>query len=95
MAKNFKSFVQWAILNAKTKITELAKSELSNAEKKKRLDSYLMDIITVNFDYYMPSGIIAKFCYKYVVTKLILPHISEFTQMIYDLLKAKIDGVTK
>lgn len=95
MGKDLKSMVSWIVLNAKSKIKELATTELSNNDKKSKLDDYIKDVLEVNYDYYMPNGILAKFCYKYVIKKMVLPHISDFTQIIYDLLKSKIVGVTK
>lgn len=95
LEKDLKSFVRWMAINAKTKIKELALTELNNNEKKAKLDSYMTDIIVHNADYWMPKKPIVKFVLNYVINKFILPNISGFTQLIYDLLKTKIEGVTE
>lgn len=95
MANSLKNLVIFITRNAKAKIEELASKEYENQEKKRRLDAYITDIIVTNFDYYMPKIWWAKLCYKFTVEHFIMPHISDFTQLIYDLLKMKIEGVTK
>lgn len=95
LKKDLITFVKWVIINAKTKIKELALTELNNDEKKAKLDSYMTDIIVHNADYWMPKNPIVKFVLNYVINKFILPNISGFTQLIYDLLKTKIEGVTE
>lgn len=95
MTNKFKSFVENIISTAKEKITELAKSELGNTEKKALLDSTIINYIQTNASLFTPSGVISKFCYNWVINKCIIPYVDDFTQIIYNLLKSKIAGVTE
>jgi hypothetical protein len=89
MSIKFLEFVQNAVDEAKGDIAELAKTKLTDKNKKSKLDEKITEFITTGMD---KVGL--NWIAKLAVKKLILPHISDFTQIIYDLLKEKIDGVT-
>lgn len=92
----FKKIVAEFIKFAKLNIADLAKTELSNKEKKAKLDKavegWLIPLLaTVKFSIpFVPDFII-----KFVFDKFILNNIPVLTQAIYDLIKDRIDGVTK
>ena len=77
---------------AKTKkeIIELAQTELSNENKKLTLDHSLTDFLTKAID-----GLTVNVFAKIILKKLFLPIVPELTQWIFNLLKAKVEGITK
>lgn len=75
---------------AKDKIVELTKKEISNEEKKEILDNAVTAYIIQTLNAVSPN-----FFIRWAITKLLLPNISIITQKIFDLLKEKIDGLTK
>lgn len=88
---SLKDFIKGFSETAKTYIEKFEQyKELSNEDKKKRVDDILttyclnaIDNLGLNF--------ILKFAFK----KLIIPNIPALTQAIFDLIKAKVDGITK
>lgn len=84
---DFLELLNGVVNTAKEKITELAKEEIENEEKKAKLD----EVITA-FVENMLTKVKLNFFVKLCIKKLVLPHIAEITQVIYDLLKAKITG---
>lgn len=95
MSKGFKKLIERVVTIAKNSICELAKTELSNKVKKERLDNAVIKFITNNAVVYAPTNIFAKFVFNFVINKFILPYIDDLTQLIYNLLKSKINGVTE
>lgn len=93
MSKGFKNLLKSVVLEAKRTICVLAETELSNAAKKEKLDKAVTKYIKNTMVLYAPSNIIAKFCFNFVINKFILPYIDDLTQLIFNLLKCKIDGV--
>lgn len=88
---NFKTFIIKFVEKTKNIILELEKfSTLSNEDKKETLDEQ----ITLWADEAINSLPLNLFC-KWVLRKYVLPNIGTFTQMIFDLLKAKVEGFTK
>ena len=83
-------FITEFIDNAKCKITELAKTELENTEKKHQLDMFIASKVTE-----LVGKLKLGWFTKLVISRCVVPNISIFTQHIYDLLKAKVEGVTK
>lgn len=74
----------------KKNITELAQTELNNKNKKMILDSKIMNFLDdalVNIN--------ANFLLKFALKKLLLPNVSLITQIIFDLLKERIKGLSK
>lgn len=63
---------------------------LSNDEKKARLDDVLTTYATNAV-----NKLNMNFVVKLVFKKLLIPNIPHLTQAAFDLIKAKVDGVTK
>ena len=86
----FKVLIQNFVKFATANITELAKKELDNTDKKAKLDNamkvYLLTTLT---------GCKLNLITKWVIEKYVINNIPVLTQAIYDLLKDKIKGVTK
>lgn len=86
----FKMVVAEVIKFAKLNIADLAKTELENAEKKSALDraikGYLVPLLATT-----KMGFITKF----ILDRFVINNIPVITQAIYDLIKSRIDGVTK
>lgn len=77
--------------NIEIKIQELEEfNNLPNEEKKKRLDEFALMLIIKGIDA-LPINMILKYSLKWFFTN----HISAITQVIYNLIKTKIDGITK
>lgn len=74
----------------KTSITKLAETELSNENKKIALDHRIITFLDTAFE-----NLTINFVLKMILKKLLLPNVSLITQLIFDLLKEKIKGVTK
>ena len=86
----FKNFILNFVNTTKQNIIELAKTELNNNNKKLILDQRIIEFLENTI-----AGIKINFILKLALKKLLLPNVSVITQIIYDLLKAKIDGITK
>ena len=86
---NFKEFLNEFITKTKEEIKELAKTELENKEKKTSLDEKIIGFVQAAL-----NSAKLNFFAKFVLKKFVLPYICEFTQIIYDLLKTKINGIT-
>ena len=86
---SFKEFLIELKETAKNEIKELAKSKLESFEKKEKLDLVVKTLIETTL---LKANI--NMFFKFILKRLILPYVSDLTQLIYDLLKAKINGVT-
>ena len=86
----FKTFLEYLKNYAKVTIKDLATKELTNVQKKRQLDRAIELFIVSTLD-----GAKLGFITKFVIDKFVLKHIPEITQFVYDLLKSKIEGVTK
>lgn len=86
----FQVIVAELIRFAKLNIAELAKSQLDNAEKKNALDrairGYLVPLLATSK---------MSFVTKFIFNKFVIDNIPVITQAIYDLIKARIKGVTE
>lgn len=88
---NFKTFITKFVEKTKNLILKLEKfSTLSNEDKKETLDEQ----ITLWANEAINSLPVNPFC-KWVLRRYVLPNVATFTQMIFDLLKAKVEGFTK
>lgn len=87
---DFLEFLNGFVNTAKEQITELANAELDNTEKKAKLDA----VITAFAENTLAKAKLNIFV-KLAITKIVIPHISDITQVVYDLLKVKITGVTE
>ena len=86
MKESFKNFVREFVGNAQEKITELAKTEIANEEKKAKLDEAMIAFVTLVLDKAKINGLV-----RLLIKKLVIPCIDDITQIVYDLLKAKIE----
>ena len=86
---DFIEFFNGFVNTAKEQIKELANEEIENTEKKAKLDTAIGVFIETTLAK-AKLNIFVKLCIK----KLVIPHVAEITQVVYDLLKAKINGVT-
>ena len=64
--------------------------ELSNEEKKKRLDYHLTEYTEMAID-----NLGLNFIFKFTLRKILLDNIPVITQTIFDLIKAKVEGAIK
>ena len=88
---DIKTFIQNLATNAKNYIEKLQQyEELSGEEKKERLDEIIEEYIEVAID-----SIKMNVVFKYVLKKLLLANVPVITQVIFDLIKTKIEGITK
>ena len=85
-----KEFIKNFAEQTKNKIIELAHTELTNENKKLMLDHHIVDYVERAI-----NGLTINFVFKMALRKLILPNISVITQLIFDMLKARIEGITK
>ena len=86
----FKNFILNFVNTTKQNIIELAKTELNNNNKKMVLDQRIIDFLDNTI-----AGVKLNFILKLALKKLLLPNVSVITQIVFDLLKARIDGITK
>lgn len=86
----FKNFILNFVNTTKQNIIELAKTELNNNNKKMVLDQRIIDFLDNTI-----AGVKLNFILKLALKKLLLPNVSIITQIIFDLLKARIEGITK
>lgn len=86
----FKNFILNFVNTTKQNIIELAKTELNNNNKKMVLDQRIIDFLDNTI-----AGVKLNFILKLALKKLLLPNVSIITQIVFDLLKAKIEGITK
>ena len=88
---DIKTFIQNLAKNAKNYIEKLQQyEELSGEEKKERLDEIIEEYVEVAID-----SIKMNVVFKYVLKKLLLANVPVITQVIFDLIKTKIEGITK
>lgn len=81
-----KEFVNQTKIN----IINLTKEKLNNEEKKNKLDT----IIEKWLDNLL-LGAKLNFVTKFLIKNYVIKNIPILTQIVYDLIKSKIDGVTK
>lgn len=86
----FKNFILNFVNTTKQNIIELAKTELNNNNKKMVLDQRIIDFLDNTI-----AGVKLNFILKLALKKLLLPNVSIITQIIFDLLKARIEGITR
>lgn len=85
-----KTFILDFVNETRKNIIELAKTELSNENKKLMLDQKIIEFLENAI-----VGIKLNFILKIALRRLLLPNVSIITQKIFDLLKEKIEGITK
>lgn len=65
-------------------------NELSNEEKKRRLDYQITEWVEMTID-----NIGLNFILKFALKKLLVNNIPTITQAIFDLVKVKVEGITE
>lgn len=86
----FKTFLENLITIAEDKIKELVNQELTGKQKKRQLDNTINNYLTYFIDDF---GV--NFVVKFVVKKWVIPQIPAITQIIYNLIQTRVNGVTK
>lgn len=88
---HIKTFIKDFVQNTKGYIEKYEQyKELSGEDKKKRVDTLIYDYVQAVID-----NVGLNFMFRFVLKKILLDNIPTFTQIIFDLLKAKIEGITK
>lgn len=83
-------FIESFVSTTKAGIIELAQTELSNKNKKLVLDHKIVDFLDSALE-----KLTINFILKFALKKLLLPNVSLITQIIFDLIKTKVEGITK
>lgn len=84
-----KDFIKNLVKEATNEIIILAASTLDNTDKKDKLDETILDYVQTTMDKVKINPIV-----KLILKKVIVSLIPTLTQLIYDLLKSKVQGVT-
>jgi len=88
---DFKTFIQDVAANTRQYIEKFEEyKELSGEQKKARVDDIITDYIEVAID-----SLKMNIVFKYFLKKLIIVNVPVITQIIFDLIKTKIEGITK
>lgn len=88
---HIKTFIKDFVQNTKGYIEKYEQyKELSGEDKKKRVDVLITDYVQAVID-----NVGMNFVFKFVLKKLLLENIPTLTQLIFDLIKTKVDGITK
>ena len=88
---NIKDFIQGFSLTTKSYIEKFEQcKELKGEDKKARVD----DILTTYCENAI-DGLGLNFILKFALKKLLIANIPNITQAIYDLIKTRIEGITK
>lgn len=91
MGLNLKDFINGFVDTTKTYIKKLEElNTLSNEDKKRRLDEILMTYSLTALD-----NLGLNFVFKLVIKKLLIANIPNFTQAIFNMIKLRIEGITK
>ena len=86
-----KVFIKNVVANTKNYIEKFEEyKELTGEQKKARLDDIIKEYIEATID-----TIGLNFIFKFVIKKVLIDNLPIITQAIFDLLKAKVEGVTK
>lgn len=86
-----KEFIQNIVKESKHYIEKYEQyKELSGVQKKARVDDILKTYIENTID-----TIGLNFIVKLIIKKLLIENIPVITQCIFDLIKAKVEGITK
>lgn len=87
----FSEFIKDFAKTTKTYITKYEEySELTNEQKKQRVDEIITNYLEMALD-----NLGMNFISKLIVRKLILENVPVLTQVIFDLIKSKVKGITE
>ena len=87
---NIKEFIQEFAKRTKSKIAELAQTQLSGAEKKQKLDEKM-----TKWAEELLNGAKMNALLKKAVKQFVISSIPVITQAVFDLLKTRIQGITE
>ena len=87
---NIKTFIQEFTEKTKNKIAELAQTQLSGAEKKAKLDEKMTKWAEELLNTAKINAIL-----KQAVKQFVIKNIPVITQAVFDLLRARIKGITE
>lgn len=88
---NFKDFIQTIVKETKFYISKYEQiKELDGKQKKARVDEVITDYVETTFD-----NIGLNFVARFIIKKLLIENIPTITQCIFDLIKSKVEGITK
>lgn len=87
---DLKQFIENIVNIAKTKITYLAETKLDNIDKKTRLDEAIVNYIQLYMD-----KVSVNFFVKAILKRVLIPLVPTLTQIIFDLIKTKVQGITQ
>ena len=88
---DIKTFIQDFANNTKKYIEKFEEyKELTGEQKKQRLDEIIEDYVEVALDS-VNMNVVLKFVFK----KVLLANVPVITQIIFDLIAARIKGITK
>jgi len=88
---DIKTFIQNIAIQTKTYIKKYEEyKELNGEQKKARVDDLIANYIETTID-----NVGLNFIFKYVLKKLLIDNIPNITQIIFDLLASKVQGITK
>lgn len=86
-----KEFIKNVVAQTKTCIEKYEQiKELNGKQKKARVDEVITEYIEATID-----KIGLNFIVKFIIKKLLIENIPTITQCIFDLIKAKVKGITK
>lgn len=87
----FKEFIQSIASQTQTYIEKYEEyKELNGKQKKARVDDLITNYIEATID-----NIGLNFIFKFVLKKLLIENVPNITQIIFDLIKTKVDGITE
>lgn len=85
-----KEFFKGLVGRTQEKITELVDANLSNSDKKEVLDTTIRNWATEKLKD-LSINVVAK----WLIQKYLIGNIGIFTQLVFDLLKASVNNLTK
>ena len=86
-----KEFIKGFAATAKDYIEKYEQyKELSGEQKKARVDNIILAYCENALD-----NLPLNFVFKWALSKILIPNIPHITHAIFDLLKAKVEGITK
>lgn len=88
---NIKDYIKNIVTEAKFYIEKYEQiKELNGKQKKARVDEMITEYIEATID-----KIGLNFVAKFVIKKVLIDNVPTITQCIFDLIKAKVEGITK
>ena len=87
----FKEFIQTVVTETKHYIEKYEQiKELNGKQKKARVDEVITEYVEATID-----NLGLNFIARFIVKKILIENIPTITQCIFDLIKSKVEGITK